>query len=249
MTEQNPLNTPKYTLGIVIPTYNEAENIAILIDRVKTEVEKYSIKTVILVMDDGSPDGTYNLVNEYIKTATFSEFLTVTAKQRPGKQGIASAYTQGFSILKPDCEFLLEMDADFSHKPEYIHEFLSCMDAGSDLVIGSRYINGGGVENWTLIRKLISTKYSLFCRLVLRVPVRDFTGGYNMFRASVFDTVKLDEIESTGFLFQIEMKSKVIKSGFSWMESPIIFPDRINGVSKFNKKVMLEAAIKIWSLA
>ena len=241
------MNIYKYTLGIVVPTYKEKDNIETLLIRVKTEVEKYRINTTLLVMDDSSPDGTADIVKSLIPKFN-SDYLTIQINVRPGKMGLGSAYTQGFGMLKDDCEYLLEMDADLSHQPEYVHEFMSLMLAGNDLIIGSRYIQGGGVENWGWHRKAISLGGSVYCQTILGIPVHDWTGGYNMYRSSVFESIKLDQIQAEGYLFQVEMKYKTIKANFKWVESAIIFPDRSAGHSKFSKKIMLEAILGVWKL-
>lgn len=237
----------QFTLGIVVPTYKERDNIENLLNRVKVEVEKHSIVTTLLVMDDSSPDGTADIVTRLIPILN-SDYLTIQIKVRPGKLGLGSAYVQGFQVLKDSCEYLLEMDADLSHKPEYVNIFLEKVKMGNDLVIGSRYIKGGGVEDWGIIRKGISSGASIYCQWILGISINDWTGGYNMYRSTVFDTVKLDCMIAEGYLFQIEMKYKTVKNNFKWIESPIVFPDRSAGHSKFDKKILLEALIGVWKL-
>jgi dolichol-phosphate mannosyltransferase len=234
-------------LGIIVPTYKEQDNIYNLLKRVQTEVEKYKITTHLLVMDDSSPDRTREIIEAY-QAQLNSQYLQISLHVRKSKMGLASAYTTGIKILKANCKYLLEMDADLSHKPEYIHDFVEKAKQGYDLIIGSRYVKGGGVENWSWIRKTISTNASRYSRSVLGLKVRDLTGGYNMYNSKVFDTVNLDKIMSSGYLFQIEMKYKTIKNNFKWTEVPIIFPDRVAGKSKFNKTIMLEALVKIWQV-
>ena len=241
------LNNYSKKLGIIVPTYKEKDNIENLLNRIKTEVEKYSIPTIVQIMDDSSPDGTADIVNGLIPKLN-SELLEVRIKVRPGKMGLASAYTQGFELLRKDCQYLCEMDADLSHQPEYLHVFIAKMDAGMDLVIGSRYVKGGGVENWGIHRKLISNGGSIYCQAILGIPIHDWTGGYNMYRSTVFDTIRIDKIVAEGYLFQVELKFKTVKSGFKWSESPIIFPDRSAGHSKFDKSIMLEAMTGVWKL-
>jgi dolichol-phosphate mannosyltransferase len=238
----------EYDLGIVVPTYNESDNIIKLLDRVVKEVTQFKIKTLVLFMDDSSPDGTKQIIEGYKLIMKKSEFVELQVISRSGKQGIATAYTQGFSLIKNKCEFLLEMDADLSHRPEHIHELFAFINSGNDLVVGSRYIHGGKIENWSLIRRIISISYSKFAGIVLNLPINDMTGGYNIFRSKIFTEIKLDKIISKGFLFQIELKAKVVRGGYKFMESPICFPDRVHGVSKFNRKVIFEAATKIWTL-
>ena len=242
-------NSTNYTkkLGIVVPTYKEKDNIEKLLFRVRAEIEKYNINTVVQVMDDSSPDGTADIVKSLINDMASDNFeLRIVV--RPGKMGLGSAYTQGFELLKHECEYLCEMDADLSHQPEYLHTFLEQMDKGKDLVIGSRYIAGGGVENWGVHRKLISSGASTYCQTILGIDIHDWTGGYNMYRSNVFNTVNLSKIVAEGYLFQVEMKFKTVRSGFKWVESPIIFPDRSAGHSKFDKRILLEAMTGVWKL-
>lgn len=236
-----------FELGIVVPTYKEKENIAELLSLILKEVETHQIKTLVLIMDDNSPDGTADIVNNIIQFNQ-SQFLTIRIKVRPGKMGLGSAYTTGLTMLQPECEYLQEMDADLSHRPEYLHTFLNLARGGYDAVFGSRYVQGGGIENWGPIRKFISFGGSLYSRLVLGVNISDFTGGYNLYKSSVFDVIKLDKIRAEGYLFQIEMKYKTAKAGLLYTESPIIFPDRAQGKSKFDKRIFVEAITGVWRL-
>jgi len=236
-----------FTLGIVVPTYKEKENITELLTQIKEEVEAHKIKTVVLVMDDNSPDGTADIVRAIIENNK-SSFLSIRLHVRPGKMGLGSAYTTGLTMLQPESEYLQEMDADLSHRPQYLHVFLEKAQSGYDAVFGSRYVLGGGIENWGPVRKFISFGGSLYSRAVLGVGISDFTGGYNLYKATVFDTIKLDEIGAEGYLFQIEMKYKTARSGLKYTESPIIFPDRAQGKSKFDKRIFLEAITGVWKL-
>jgi dolichol-phosphate mannosyltransferase len=233
-----------YKLGIVTPCYNESQNIQQLLSQIDEVVSGNKIKTLILIVDDSSPDGTALIVKKLI-TENKSEFLDIRILERTGKLGLSTAYIQGFSQIVDECEYLVSMDADLSHKPKYLVQFLEVVNTGElDIVIGSRYIKGGGVENWSWDRKLISRFGSLAFCIVLGLWINDYTGGYNLYRSSFVKKFEIDKnIKATGYLFQIEMKYKMIKDGAKYKESPIIFPDRVFGESKFGKDIILEAAI------
>lgn len=235
-----------YTLGIVTPTYNEISNIPILIEQLDSVVSANKIKTKLLIVDDSSPDGTAFLVKDLINKFQ-SEYLTIDLLERTGKNGLSTAYIQGFGKIIDECEFLLSLDADLSHQPKYIPQFLSLAKAHElDFVIGSRYIKGGGVENWSLIRKLISRFGSLYSSFILGVGINDFTGGYNLYKSAFVKRFDLENsIKATGYLFQIEMKYKMFKFAGKFIESPIIFPDRVFGESKMSGSIIKEAAIGV----
>ncbi len=243
--------TPKleFTVAIVVPTYNEKGNIKELLGQVQEVVESNQIPTLLLVMDDNSPDGTAGIVQSFIEQNQ-SKFLKVELKVRPGKMGLSSAYKQGFGYILEnfDCQFLMEMDADLSHKPLYIPKFIAQSKLGFQAVFGSRYVEGGGVENWGWLRRKISYFGSLYTRTILGFPIRDFTGGYNFFERSVFQNLKMDEIMAEGYLFNIEIKYRVASLGYKFSEVPIIFPDRTAGKSKFSKKIVWEAIVGVWKL-
>jgi dolichol-phosphate mannosyltransferase len=234
-------------LGIVIPTYNEKDNIIDLLGQIQQEVETNRIRTLVLVMDDSSPDQTGLAVEAFSKELN-SEYLTVELKTRPQKSGLASAYKEGFKLLRDRVDYLMSMDADLSHKPEYLKNFIQEAQNGYDLVIGSRYIQGGGVRNWNLTRKFISKFGSFYARTILGVNIHDFTGGYNLYRSEIFRYVPLESIKADGFLFQIEMKYRLAKKTYKFIEIPIIFPDRTKGKSKMSKKIALEALLGVWRL-
>lgn len=238
-----------YKLGIVTPCYNESQNIQQLIAQVDEVVSANQIKTLILIVDDASPDGTA-LVVKKLKLENRSEFLDIQILERKGKLGLGTAYIQGIGQIKSNCEFVMEMDADLSHQPKYVVDFIQTAEQNNlDLVIGSRYIQGGGIENWDMKRKLISRFGSLYAKMILGVNVNDFTGGYNMFRSSFVDKIDLlEQIESIGYLFQIEMKYRSIKAGAKFAETPIIFPDRVNGESKMSGSIIKEAAVGVFKL-
>jgi len=227
------------SLLVIIPTYNEIENIIPLI----TQIFNVAHNAHILVVDDNSPDGTASTVE---KIATANPALHIM--KRSGKMGLASAYIDGFKWGIPKgFDIFLEMDADFSHNPEYIPEMLEQIKT-HDVVIGSRNIKGGGVEGWSVFRNLISKGGSLYSRIVLSCPIMDLTGGFNMWRKSTLDKIGLDNIISKGYSFQVEMKSKAYHYGCTIKEIPILFPDRKHGNSKMSKKIFLEALVNMWKI-
>jgi dolichol-phosphate mannosyltransferase len=227
------------TLLVIIPTYNEIENIVPLVGEVFSRVPTAHI----LVVDDNSPDGTAAAVEKIAGNNSALHIL-----KRSGKQGLASAYIDGFKWGIPKgYDVFLEMDADFSHNPEYIPEMLEQIKT-YDVVIGSRNIKGGGVEGWSVIRNMISKGGSLYSRIVLSCPIMDLTGGFNMWRKSALDKIGLDGIISKGYSFQVEMKFKAYHYGCTVKEIPILFPDRKHGSSKMSKKIFIEALINIWKI-
>jgi dolichol-phosphate mannosyltransferase len=227
---------PTKTL-IIIPTYNEIENIQRLIDEIFHYVDSH---THILVCDDNSPDGTGELVDVISQNNP-----RVHVIHRPKKMGLGTAYVTGFKYaLENGYDVVFEMDSDFSHDPKYLPIFQQEIEK-YDAVIGSRYIEGGGVLNWGLGRKILSRGGSLYARLILGVPVRDLTGGYNCWRRAVLEAIDINSIKSDGYSFQIEMKYKAYLKGFRLKEIPIIFEDRYLGKSKMNKKIVLEAIYRV----
>ena len=234
-------------LGIVVPTYNEKDNISDLLNLIKENVAKLDAKTTVLVMDDSSPDGTADIVGQ-LQTKLNGKNFEIKLKVREGKQGLATAYTQGFAIIQPDVDYLMSMDADLSHQSKYIKNFLAKAKEGFDLIIGSRYIQGGGVIDWGVVRKLISKMGSLYSKTILGVKINDFTGGYNMYKSELLNKKFLDGVKARGYLFQIEMKYRLAKQGVKFAENPIIFPDRTKGQSKISKKIIIEAFLGVWKL-
>jgi dolichol-phosphate mannosyltransferase len=235
-------------LLITVPTYNEAENIEAFI-RAVFAVFAVSAKNPdfaeLLVIDDNSPDGTAAIVEKLIPE--YAPRLHILKRQK--KEGLGAAYLAAFDWgLSRGYDAFLEMDADFSHKPEYIIPMVEKISAGYDVVIGSRNVKGGAVEGWTFLRNFISKGGSLYSRLVLGLPIRDLTGGFNLWNKTALEKIGLKTIISTGFAFQIEMKYKAHRSGCAIYELPIIFPDRKLGKSKMSKKILLEAFIKIWRI-
>jgi len=230
------MNTVSKRLLIIIPTYNEALNIRNLIDAVRSYVSKCGL----LIVDDNSPDGTADVVKAKQKHAN-----NIYLVQREGKFGLASAYITGLKWgLNKGYEYLCIMDADLSHNPKYLVTFLEKIYE-YDFVVGSRNIEGGGILNWSLGRKIISKFGSFYSRTILSMPIYDFTSGYHMWRRNVLENIDLDNIKSKGYIYNIELKYKAYKNGFSFIEIPIIFEERRGGVSKISKKIILEAFWKV----
>ena len=217
---------------IIIPTYNEFENLPLLL----RDIRSYAPTTDILIVDDNSPDGTGRLADEMSRKNSHIHVL-----HRPGKLGLGTAYIAGFKYAiahKYDAAF--EMDADFSHDPRYLPDFLNAIRS-ADLVIGSRYISGGSTPNWSRSRRFISGFGNIFARFVLGIPVHDCTGGYRCYRRQLLESIDLDDIESRGYAFQVEMTYRVMLQGFKIVETPITFMDRRLGTSKMSRKIVIEA--------
>ena len=224
---------------IIVPTYNEIENIEKLIK----QINKIDPSADILIVDDNSPDGT----GEQVIKLT-DEFRNLFLIQREGKFGLGTAYVAGFKYaLQNGYELIFEMDADFSHDPHEIPNFLEAIKS-ADLVIGSRYIKGVNVVNWPLSRLLLSIFANKYTRIVTGLPLHDSTGGYKCFRREVLEAINLEEIRSGGYSFQIEMNFKAWKLGFQLKEIPIIFIDRAVGKSKMSKQIIREAVWMVWKL-
>ncbi|GCE31145.1 hypothetical protein KDA_66290 [Dictyobacter alpinus] len=217
---------------IIIPTYNEAENLPSLL----SGIFSYVPHTDVLIVDDNSPDGTGRLVEEMRRQNPHIHIL-----HRPGKLGLGTAYIAGFKyaiIHKYDAIF--EMDADFSHDPQHLPAFISAI-AEADLVIGSRYIPGGSTPNWSFPRRLISGGGNIFARRILNIPVQDCTGGFRCYRRQTLEAINLDAVQSRGYAFQIEMTYRVLHHGLKVYETPITFVDRRLGQSKMSRTIMVEA--------
>jgi dolichol-phosphate mannosyltransferase len=224
---------------IVIPTFNEKENIKKLIPAVK----KAAPGVHMLVVDDASPDGTADAVAAIAKRDACVKLL-----RRDGKYGLGTAYVEGFKYaLKKKYEYIFEMDADFSHDPQYIKDFMKEIK-NYDLVIGSRYINGISVVNWPIRRLMLSKFASWYVRKITGLPLTDCTSGFKCFRRKVLEQLDLNAIHSDGYAFQVEMHYKTWKKGFKIKEIPIIFVDRHAGTSKMSGDVMREAAVIVWKL-
>ncbi|MBW8050640.1 MAG: polyprenol monophosphomannose synthase [Cytophagales bacterium] len=232
---------------IIIPTYNEKENIEAIIRKVFSLNKDFDI----LIVDDGSPDGTGNIVKNLQKE--FPDTLQI--EEREGKMGLGTAYIYAFKYaLKRQYRYLFEMDADFSHNPEdLVKLYKACAEEGFDLALGSRYVNGVNVVNWPMHRVLLSFFASHYVRIVTRMPIQDTTAGFVCYKRKVLETINLDKIKFVGYAFQIEMKFKAWKLGFKLTEVPIIFTDRMKGQSKMTMGIFREAffgviQLKIYSM-
>jgi len=224
---------------IIIPTYNELENLPRLLPEVLLKDESIDV----LIVDDNSPDGTAAFVEDQMTTNNRIHLI-----KRPSKQGLGTAYIAGFKFaLKNGYDFVFEMDADFSHDPKEIPRFLDEIK-NADVVLGSRYINGVNVINWPMRRLLLSSFANFYTRSITGMPVHDATGGYKCFRIKVLQAIDLDKVRSNGYAFQIEMSFKAWKKGFKVKEIPIIFVDRVKGKSKMSKKIVREAVTMVWKL-
>ena len=225
---------------IIIPTYNEMENIQRMIPDL---LDRYEKNLDILIVDDNSPDGTGNFVEEISKTNVRVKLL-----RREKKMGLGTAYTEGFKYaLKNDYDYIFEMDADFSHDPKEIKNFLNAMNE-YDLVLGSRYVKGVNVVNWPMRRLLLSYFANYYTRFVTGLPIRDATGGFKCFKRKVLESINFDKVKSNGYAFQIEMTFKAWRKGFKIGEIPIVFVDRTMGHSKMSKKIVREAVVMVWKL-
>ncbi len=220
---------------VVIPTYNELGNLSPLVESVLEHDEGFDA----LVIDDGSPDGT-GLLAEHLKEVYPGRVEVI---HRQGKLGLATAYLTGFRYgLVKGYDYIFEMDADFSHNPAYLPKFIETMALrNADVVLGSRYVPGGGVTRWPWYRKVISRGGSLYAGLVLGIPVQDVTGGFKCFSRKVLETINLETVESSGYGFQIEMTYRAIKAGFNVVEMPIVFEERREGISKMSPTILIEA--------
>ena len=224
---------------VVIPTYNERENILGLLNRI------LNLNGIleILVADDNSPDGTGKLVENYAANNSRVHLL-----QRNSKNGIGPAYVAGFKwALERDYDAIVEMDADLSHRPRYLPKLISTLN-NFDVAIGSRWVEGGGVFHWSVYRILLSRLANLYSQWVLDVPIRDLTGGFTAYRRTVLERIDLNKIHSDGYSFQIEMKYRALKEGFRLKEIPIRFTDRQAGQSKISRRIVLEALLIVWLL-
>jgi dolichol-phosphate mannosyltransferase len=224
---------------IIIPTYNELENLPRLLPEVLSKDESIDV----LIVDDNSPDGTAAFVESQIKNNNRIHLI-----KRKSKQGLGTAYIAGFKYaLQNNFQLVFEMDADFSHDPKEIPRFLEEIK-NSDVILGSRYINGVNVINWPLRRLLLSSFANLYTRVITGMPIHDATGGFKCFRREVLEAIDLDRVTSNGYAFQIEMTFKAWKKGFKVKEIPIIFVDRVKGKSKMSKKIVREAVTMVWKL-
>jgi dolichol-phosphate mannosyltransferase len=222
---------------IIIPTYNEIDNLRTLLEGIFA----YAPSTDVLIVDDNSPDGTGELADRI-----HEEDRRVRVLHRSGKLGLGTAYVAGFRYaIEHYYDAAFEMDADFSHDPRYLPDFLSKIKE-ADLVIGSRYIAGGGTPNWSFVRRCISGFGNVFARLMLGIPVHDCTAGYRCYRREVLENIALESVQSQGYAFQVELAYRVYRQGFRITETPIVFMDRAIGQSKMSKKIVFEALDYVW---
>lgn len=223
---------------VIIPTYNEIENV----EKMVRTVFSLSRELELLIVDDGSPDGTAVKVKELQKEYPGKLHI----EERKGKLGLGTAYIHGFKwALARGYDFIFEMDCDFSHNPADLPRLLEACEKGADVAVGSRYCKGGSVSNWPIGRILMSYFASVYVRMVLWIPVKDTTAGFKCYRRKVLETIELDKIRFMGYAFQIEMKYKAYKKGFKIVEVPIVFIDRVLGVSKMSTKIFKEAFLGV----
>ena len=224
---------------IIIPTYNEKENIEKIIRKIFSLEKSFHI----LIVDDGSPDGTGNIVKDL--QTEFAEKLHI--EERTGKLGLGTAYIHGFKwALKRDYQFIFEMDADFSHDPnDLIRLYNANAIEGGELAIGSRYVSGVNIVNWPMMRLLMSFFASKYVKIITGMPIHDSTAGFKCYKRKVLETINFDEIQFVGYAFQIEMKFKTWKYGFNVVEVPVIFTDRTEGTSKMSGGIFFEAVLGV----
>lgn len=225
---------------IIVPTYNERNNIARLIGQILEQGDNFEV----LVVDDASPDGTGEIVRELSESDQRIHLLP-----RPGKLGLGTAYVDGFKwALARDYEYMFEMDADFSHDPKHLPEFMEAI-RDADLVIGSRYRQGRvTVANWPMSRLFLSYSANIYARAITGLDIDDATGGFKCFRRKVLEAIDLSSVKSNGYAFQIEMSFRARQKGFKIIEIPIVFYDRTEGESKMSKKIVREAIFMVWRL-
>lgn len=222
---------------IVLPTYCEADNIEGIVGAVRTAVPEARV----LVVDDASPDGTGAIADRLAATDPAVHVL-----HRPGKAGLGPAYVAGFRhALAHGADFVIEMDADFSHAPADVPRLLAAARDGAGLALGSRYVPGGGVENWHVLRRMVSRAGCDYARHILRVPVRDLTGGFKCFRAATLHAIDYESVRSQGYAFQVELTYRALLAGVRVVELPIVFRERREGQSKMTWRIAAEAAFMV----
>jgi dolichol-phosphate mannosyltransferase len=223
---------------VCLPTYNERENLEAML----RALEPLGVR--VLVIDDNSPDGTGEIAD---RLAAELDFVSVLHRER--KEGLGPAYLAGFRrALDDGAELVLELDCDFSHDPKDVPRLIAACEAGADLALGSRYVEGGGTENWGLGRRIVSWGGSFYARLLLGVRVRDLTGGFKCYRRQVLETIDLEAIHAKGYAFQIECTYRTLRKGFRVVEVPILFVDRTAGHSKMSRAIVLEAVARVPAL-
>ncbi|MDF1565643.1 MAG: polyprenol monophosphomannose synthase [Deltaproteobacteria bacterium] len=228
---------------IILPTYNERENLEPLTASIFRETDSLPCELSILVVDDNSPDGTGDLADLLAEVNPRIQVL-----HRAGKEGLGRAYLAGFAwALERDYDLIMEMDADFSHHPRYLPVLLRA-SAEADIVLGSRYVGGGGTVNWGVGRRILSQGGSLYARTVLGLKQRDLTGGFKVFQRSALETLDLTSVHSEGYAFQIELTLRAVRRGLKVIEVPIVFEDRRVGQSKMSGNIVSEALFMVWKL-
>ena len=233
-----PRHLPPLRATICLPTYNERDNLEPML-RALGEVLRDGDR--VLVIDDASPDGTGELADRLAAELGYVDVL-----HRERKEGLGPAYIAGFRhVLAGDAELVLEMDCDFSHDPTDVPRLIAAAEAGADLVLGSRYVQGGSIPDWGLARRLVSAAGNVYARALLRIGVHDLTGGFKCFRRAALETIDLGAIHSKGYAFQVETTYRAVRAGFRVVEVPIVFVDRRHGGSKMSRAIVLEA---VWQV-
>jgi dolichol-phosphate mannosyltransferase len=226
---------------LILPTYNEAENIGPIVAAAVQRLDECAREHTVLIVDDGSPDGTGEAAD-----VLAGNYPSVRVLHREKKEGLGRAYLAGFAVaLENNADLVVEMDADFSHDPRDIGRLVHAAHSECDLAIGSRYVPGGGVRDWTMLRKLISRGGGIYARKLLGVDVQDLTGGFKCFRRETLEAIALDKVISNGYGFQIELTYRAIRAGKTVLEVPIHFTERRAGKSKMSPQIAIEAALKV----
>ena len=226
---------------LCLPTYDDRENLEAMIEALGAVRERTPVPGDVLVIDDSSPDGTGEIADDLARTRPWLHVL-----HRQEKDGLGRAYLAGFRwALERDYAYILEMDCDFSHDPEAVPSLLDAAIGGADVVLGSRYVPGGGVRDWGIGRRIISAGGCLYARTILGLRVRDLTGGFKCFRRAVLERIPLEQVDAQGYMFQIEMTYRATREGFRVVEVPITFGDRQLGGSKMSRRIVLEAVRRV----
>jgi dolichol-phosphate mannosyltransferase len=226
---------------LILPTYNEAENIEKIVEAARRELAKAPGDFRILIVDDSSPDGTGEIADRLA-----AEYPEVSVLHRTGREGLGPAYLAGFGhALENGAGLVMEMDSDFSHDPADLPRLIAAVDGGADLALGSRYVDGGGVVDWGLMRRFVSRGGCIYASVVLSLPVKDLTGGFKCFRREVLEAIDLGTVHAKGYAFQVELTYRAKKRGFRVVEVPITFRDRLVGTSKMSPWIAVEA---LWML-
>ncbi len=227
---------------VCLPTFNERDNLEPMVRALGGVID--TAQDAVLVVDDNSPDGTGDLADRLA-----AELPWVQVLHRERKEGLGRAYVAAFErALAAGAELILEIDCDFSHDPAVVPELIAACEGGADVALGSRYVSGGGTRNWGLVRRIVSRGGSLYARLILGVAVRDLTGGLKCFRRAVIEAIDLDAVTAGGYAFQIEVTYRALRRGFTVVEVPITFVDRVAGGSKMSGGIVVEAVWKVPAL-